>query len=176
MKHSTLDQQDAELYENTEVGYLTTPLADGAALKAWLADQKNEMQTLRTSVDESAVFDVRSPRTSLGAINNQASKYWQLDPHSLELTAPEGSKIPLSHNESCILLVAASVNGHLVSRKALIESLGQNYLHYDERRLEAIISRLRRKLAPYAADGFKIRGVKCHGYIFAASVQLLAKS
>ena len=41
----------------------------------------------------------------------------------------------------------------------LIEALGQEFWYYDERRLESLISRLRRKLASYAPDGFPIRGV-----------------
>ena len=93
-------------------------------------------------------------------------RYWLLNPGQLELTAPDGQTICLSHNECCILLAAVKADGKLVSRKSLIEAMGQNFLLYDERRLEAIISRLRRKLAPHSPNSFPVRGVKGQGYLF----------
>lgn len=44
---------------------------------------------------------------------------------------------------------------------AICAPLGANYWDYDERRLEALISRLRRKL-----PGLSVRGIKGQGYVF----------
>ena len=89
----------------------------------------------------------------------------------MELVAPCGQPIPLSHNEFRLLQAAAGAKGGLVSRKDLVEALGHNYWHYDERRLEALISRLRRKLATCVPEGFPVRGVKGHGYVFGVELR-----
>jgi DNA-binding response OmpR family regulator len=91
----------------------------------------------------------------------------------LELITPYGKLIPLSHNECCVLGAAANANGNMVSRKMLIEALGQDFWYYDERRLESLISRLRRKLASYAPEDFPIRGVKGQGYLFRVELQVV---
>ncbi|PZN73006.1 MAG: hypothetical protein DM484_23490 [Candidatus Methylumidiphilus alinenensis] len=96
---------------------------------------------------------------------------WFLDASLMELIAPDGKHIPLSHNEFCVLQTAAHAQGNLLSRKTLIEALGKNYLHFDERCLEALISRLRRKLNTTIDGSFKLRGVRGHGYLFGAALQ-----
>lgn len=97
--------------------------------------------------------------------------HWLLDSSQLNLIVPDGRQVPLSYNEWRVLRAVANADGNLVSRKVLIEALDQNFLHYDERRLESLISRLRRKLAPYAPDGFPVRGVKGQGYLFGVRLQ-----
>lgn len=92
---------------------------------------------------------------------------WALNPRTLMLTAPDGSRIELTHSETRLLHTAARAQGALVSRRSLIEALGANYWEYDERRLEALISRLRRKLARQA-PGLSVRSIKSQGYVFDA--------
>lgn len=96
---------------------------------------------------------------------------WTIKPSQLKLIPPGGQPIPLSHNELRVLKAAAGAKGNIVSRKDLIEALGQNYWHYDERRLETLISRLRRKLATCMPEGFPVRGVKGHGYLFGINLR-----
>jgi DNA-binding response OmpR family regulator len=96
---------------------------------------------------------------------------WALSSSQLELIAPNGNPISLSHNEFCVLKAAASAPSNLVSRKVLIEALGHKDWYYDERRLETLISRLRRKLAPHIPEGFPVRGIKGHGYLFGIDLQ-----
>ena len=80
---------------------------------------------------------------------------------ALTLDAPNGAHIALTHNETRVLNAAARAEGALASRRCLIEALGANYWDYDERRLEALISRLRCKL-----PGLGVRGIKGQGYVF----------
>lgn len=116
------------------------------------------------------------------ALSNQTDhrtdrrRYWRLNPSQLELKAPDGKTISLAHNECCILRAAVKADGKLLSRKTLIEAMGQNFLLYDERRLETIISRLRRKLAPHSPNGFPVRGVKGQGYLFRSRLLELGNS
>jgi len=155
-----------------QAGYITTPLLDAASLIAWLDKHKVAVLMLNQSTERTLTFNVTLNKTTSRAANAKKKPHWQLNSAQLELTTPDCMTIPLSHNECCILRAAACANKQIVSRKTLIESLGQNFLHYDERRLEAIISRLRRKLASCTPEGFTVRGVKGQGYLFGASLQM----
>ena len=85
---------------------------------------------------------------------------WALNPRTLTLTAPNGAHIALTLANPRAERRRPR-RRRLVSRRCLIEALGANYWDYDERRLEALISRLRRKL-----PGLSVRGIKGQGYVF----------
>lgn len=132
-------------------------------------DQGADVYLVKPAALRELAAAVRSLARRLGLggdMDGNGQKRWLLNATQMELIAPDGKPIPLTHNECCVLRAAAGAAGHLVSRKALIEALGQNFWHYDERRLEVLISRLRRKLANAFPDGFPVRGVKGHGYLF----------
>lgn len=155
-------------------GYVAMPLADGTSLHAWLAEHEADVLVLDLPGKDgrpiAACLSKPKPRTT----NASLHAHWRIDASRLELMPPDGHPIRLSHNESCILLAAASAKGQLVSRKALIESMGQNFLHYDERRLETLISRLRRKLASRNQYDFPVRAAKGQGYLFGVALQVEA--
>ncbi len=104
-------------------------------------------------------------------LNGNKFPAWSLDASQLELIAPGGRRVRLSHNEFCVLQAAARAKGSLLKRKTLIEALGKDYLQYDERCLETLISRLRHKLNSTAHEGFPLRGVRGHGYLFGAELR-----
>jgi hypothetical protein len=90
--------------------------------------------------------------------------------HGSQLTLfshAEKCMIKISMQEYRLLQAVARTSEQLISRKKLIEALGGNYLSYDERCLEKLLSRLRKKLAFY---GFSIRAIKSRGYWFEANV------
>lgn len=170
-----IHDHNAYLFENISsnlqlTDFTATTVLNGENLTAWLAAQGVDVSALYLPNENERPATISTPPDKLNS-NKQAR--WQLISSQLELITPDGSFIHLSHNEFCILRAAANANGNLVSRKMLIEALGQNFLHYDERRLEALISRLRRKLASYAPEGFPIRGVKGQGYLFGVELQAL---
>jgi len=61
------------------------------------------------------------------------------------LFTPQGRKIELTPNETLLLSRLARATGQRCTRREIIEALGGDYINYDERRLEATISRMRRK-------------------------------
>jgi len=152
--------------------FTATTALDGKNLSAWLVTHGVDMLALPlpNEHDRPATSPIRAKPERLNG-NEQAR--WRLNLSQLELIPPGGRPIPLSHNESCVLGAAANANGNLVSRKRLIEALGQDFWHYDERRLESLISRLRRKLAAYAPEDFSIRGVKGQGYLFGVTLRIV---
>lgn len=168
--HITMDPEDAEQMDDLvqslrRDGYVTQPLPDGLGLHAWLPKRGMEEKEGQARVDAL----VENNSAGQGVLASPIS--WRLNSARLELVTPIGLRITLSHDESRILQVAVRAKGSLVSRKAIIEALGHNYLDYDERRLEAHISRLRRKIATYSSSGFQIRAVRGHGYLFGPNIQ-----
>lgn len=153
-----------------QADFATTAELDGENLSAWLAKHGVDILALHLPNEhDRPKLTISNMKPEMPNRNGQA--HWQLNTSQLELITPYGKPIPLSHNECCVLGAAASANGNLVNRKMLIEALGQDFWHYDERRLESLISRLRRKLASYAPEGFPIRGVKGQGYLFKVKLQ-----
>lgn len=76
----------------------------------------------------------------------------------------DSDKINLSASEGIILHTLAQFAPQPVSRKSLSESLGQDFRFYDERKLEAIVSRLRRKITSLAPNAVVIKAARGRGY------------
>lgn len=152
-----------------QADFATTSKLDGENLSAWLAKHGVDLLALHLPAENEQPSVTRSTKPETHSRDRQAG--WRLNAAQLELISPYDEPIPLSHNECCVLRAAASASGNLVSRKMLIEALGQNFWCYDERRLESLISRLRRKLASYAPEGFPIRAIKGQGYLFRVELQ-----
>jgi DNA-binding response OmpR family regulator len=70
-----------------------------------------------------------------------------LDASARKLHLPNGTRIDITPSECVLLARLARAPRQQASRVQLIEALGGDRYEYDERRLEALISRLRRKLA-----------------------------
>lgn len=155
-----------------QTDFTATTELNATNLSAWLANHGIDVLTLPPPNQHKRRFTDFINTTTPQTFNNNEQAHWKLDASQLELIPPDGNPVPLSHNECCVLRAAANAAGKLVSRKMLIEALGQDFRHYDERRLESLISRLRRKLACYDSAGFPIRGIKGQGYLF--GVELLA--
>lgn len=96
----------------------------------------------------------------------EATESWTLYRTRSELVPPLGAPIRLAALEIAILAELAAADDHRASRDNLIRALGRNPLYYDPRALEALVSRLRRKL-PVQADGDTLlQSARCYGYQF----------
>ncbi|MBV8621064.1 MAG: helix-turn-helix domain-containing protein [Curvibacter sp.] len=58
--------------------------------------------------------------------------------------------------------------GHPVSRRRVIEGLGEDFLEYDQRRLDSQLRRLRQKVRREAGRELPINTIHSRGYVFAA--------
>ncbi|MDX8399646.1 MAG: winged helix-turn-helix domain-containing protein [Gallionellaceae bacterium] len=161
-----IDGLDRRLQQS---GLSSTAIGDVSSLNSWLSEHGATVLLLNLELKKEAVNPIRTVKTERRKANQQIS--WCLNSALFKLTSPSGMAISLSHNECCVLQAASSANGQLVCRKTLINALGQNVMHYDERRLEALISRLRRKLVSGVAEDFPIRGVKGRGYLFGVNLR-----
>lgn len=97
-------------------------------------------------------------------VKDSDSICWFLDEAKRNLKKNCGQHIKLTATEGQILYTLAKVAPKPVSRKRLTESIGEEYAYYDERRLETIISRLRRKLKSTGAESSTIKAARGQGY------------
>lgn len=98
--------------------------------------------------------------------------HWRVEPASRVLLAPHDiSALELTANEVCIMKLLAHYHPEHVSRAELVSGLGEDYRIYDERRLEQIMSRLRKKIREHC-QASPIKAVRGRGYVFSEPVEL----
>lgn len=96
------------------------------------------------------------------------SDAWLLVSRKWLLLSPDGEQVQLTATECSLLSLLLAHAGKPVSRREIVTALGHDYRHYDERRLEALVSRLRRKLGRHPEE-VPIRVAHGFGYAFTAS-------
>lgn len=98
---------------------------------------------------------------------------WQLCTSPRELRFGEQEPIPLSHQDFQTLHAIIRGQGKTVSRRDLVMALGQDYLTYDQRRLDSQIRRLRRKVADHWGIALPVNTVHSVGYLFGADGEIV---
>jgi two-component system, OmpR family, response regulator PhoP len=95
---------------------------------------------------------------------------WQLDRIHSTLCSPGGARVPLVESERRLLAELAANPGGTLDKARLLASLGWDSKH----RVEALISRLRKKVALASpAEILPIRARHGDGYAFLATIRIL---
>lgn len=105
------------------------------------------------------------------ALLPKAAASWYLDIPTMKLTSPGGAVITLTPQELRLMQVFSRSYGGEATRRKLIEGLGYKFLDFDERRLETLVSRLRRKIAEHCGERELIRTLRSEGYLFSGALQ-----
>lgn len=190
----TLDEARTAILEAApQAAIIDVLLPDGSGLSLlpWLREQApdcvNLVLSARSDIDlkleafrEGAVsylvkpVDLRELVGLLGVTLRRQDRIqegaWILSMDSLSIRGPRGAVCALSLNEVTLLRTLAIAESRFATRSQLIESMGYNPLDYDEQRLEAMISRLRRKLVPLGDNPIKAEHGR--GYVFTDSLRL----
>ncbi|MDD5329418.1 MAG: response regulator transcription factor [Sulfuricella sp.] len=95
---------------------------------------------------------------------------WRFSPDRWELASPAGTRIRLTLTEKKLLEILILNAGAAVTRRDIIKGLGESPANYDERRLEAAVSRLRRKIEQAYPSAQPIQGARSIGYAFTGPV------
>ncbi|MGF6551740.1 response regulator transcription factor [Paraburkholderia youngii] len=103
---------------------------------------------------------------------NASAGAWTLLSNSWQLVSPVGTVIALTSAEHSLLSLLMRQSGAPVSRKDIVAELGHDYRHYDDRRLEAIVSRLRRKLKLHQGVARPLKTAHGYGYAFTAAATI----
>lgn len=97
---------------------------------------------------------------------------WHFHRNEWRLVAPSGTSLTLSHLEVSLMDMLIKSIGKPVKRKDIIAiGFGLDPLSYDNRRLDSIVSRLRRKLHEAYPRSQPIKVVHSVGYIFTEPVR-----
>jgi DNA-binding response OmpR family regulator len=86
------------------------------------------------------------------------------------LLLPDGGQLELTRLETLLLSRLARATGQQATRQQLVEALGERYTDYDPRRMEAIISRLRKKFVQAGIADDTLRAIRHTGYILTVPV------
>lgn len=103
---------------------------------------------------------------------SEASLCWQLSASPRRLISPDGVSIPLSGQDYLVLLTLMS-GGECVTRRTIVEALGENFLDYDQRRLDTQMRRLRRKVTEACGQALPVSTLRGIGYRFYAETRIL---
>jgi DNA-binding response OmpR family regulator len=91
---------------------------------------------------------------------------YALDMHRWILSFPAGLQLTLTRNEVKLMSCFIDRSGITVDRNEIIKALGSRPEVYDERRLEVMIRRLRKKVEEAGCEGFPLATVYGNGYVF----------
>jgi len=97
---------------------------------------------------------------------------WKLRSSPPRLVPPGLSAIPLSAQDHTVMLALAS-GGGLVRREAIVAALGEDYLQYDQRRLNSQMRRLRQKVQQACGRELPVATVRGGGYRVYVPIEVL---
>lgn len=90
---------------------------------------------------------------------------WVVDVQRWTLTSPDGEEVSLSAAEHRVLTALTDQPGQPVARDLLFAALGKTASGTDDRSLDVLVSRLRRKFTA-STGALPIRSVRGIGYVF----------
>lgn len=116
---------------------------------------------------------IESLSRRLAPVEAEPIASWRYAPVRWELTSPFGTRIKLTRTETKLIEVLVRNAGTTVSRREIIKGLGESPSEYDERRLEAVVSRLRRKIEQSCpSSSAPIQAVHGMGYAFIGPMEI----
>lgn len=145
-------------------------------------DQMNQVLAMNMGADDfmAKPFDLTILLAKIQALLRRSYQYgagavcytlgeFQFFPAENQLKS-QTSQLPLSPNESRILLTLLQSRGQIVAKEAIIETLWQNEAFIDNNTLAVNMTRLRKKLA-FVGLADVIQTVKNKGYLIENEVQ-----
>jgi DNA-binding response OmpR family regulator len=101
-----------------------------------------------------------------------ASPSWVLDTLRCQLIPPGKSPVGLTAQGYIVFKTIASGGGKAVNRRKIVEALGENYLHYDLRRLDTQMHQLRKTVVEASGLELPVRTARGRGYQTTEQVDL----
>ncbi|KVN38591.1 transcriptional regulator [Burkholderia pyrrocinia] len=174
-----------------DMAVIDVMLPDGSGFEAaaWLRAQRNgcgivmltaraetqdKVSGLRGGADHYLVKPITLLELDaiLDALSRRVVSSWRLDRLAGALYAPNGGRLEVSANERMLLELLARYPAQPVSRSQIAERFGYSWLEYDERRLEAMVSRLRQRWRNELGTELPLKTVHRVGYTFTEPLAL----
>lgn len=103
--------------------------------------------------------------------DESSTRRWHYKKQAGQLLVPSGTALELTHTEAAFVDILARHAGKPVERRDIIAlALKKNLLEYDARRLEAMVSRLRKKIRAAYPLSQPIKVAHAVGYIFTEDI------
>lgn len=115
-----------------------------------------------------AVVGALARRLETGGVTQR----WTLQARSRQLTPPGGNPISLTAQAYLVLNVIAAGHGQTVDRRQIVDALGEDFLQYDQRRLDTQMHQLRKQVSEAAGLELPVRSARGRGYQFIADIDL----
>lgn len=119
---------------------------------------------------DAAIRSLLRRTQNLSDSGNGSGDQWVLDGTNWVLTAPNHRSLKLTASEFAFLNVLCNRSGEICQRDNLVETVARPRSTFDNRHLDAIVSRLRRKLEEHTSLPAPIKVVYGVGYTFTATV------
>jgi two-component system OmpR family response regulator len=102
----------------------------------------------------------------------RAPDQWTLDRASWQLATPNGTQIKLTATELAFVVALLEKGGQPCSREELAQLLARPQTNWDNRHLDAVVNRLRRKIKEIGQIEPPIRMIYGRGYAFSAPASI----
>ena len=93
---------------------------------------------------------------------------WSLSPGDWALRNPQGDELIVSEAERRFLKIMTAATAQVVERETLITAFAQDVDNYDPHRLDALISRLRKRTEQAGLGSLPLQSIRGTGYVFNA--------
>ncbi|MEJ2035087.1 MAG: response regulator transcription factor [Maritimibacter sp.] len=114
---------------------------------------------------------LRRVQNTAKALTTAQSDHWSLNSADWMLHAPDGTEIALTATEYGFLQALSECLGAPCLRADLVQRLARPQTDWNDRHLDAVVSRLRRKVASQTTIPLPVRMVYGKGYAFTAELQ-----
>ncbi len=131
-----------------------------------------ELESVIRNLARRLRVDTQGGRTETGG-SATPQPHWTLDLASWTLTAPNGNAIELTSAEYLMLLPLLEQPGRPNSRDIINARLGKPRLGVDNRSLDVLISRIRRKIEQGTGTPLPLRSARGTGYVFTGTAQVI---
>lgn len=136
---------------------------------AGLGEGADHYLSKNCDLDElAAVLDALKWRLNL----DRSEQPWLLELGPRRLLVPGAGPVRLSQQDLLVLHCLMRQAGSNVSRQSIVQALGQDYLDYDQRRLDSQMRRLRRNIEETSGQIVPINTLRNAGYCFYAPASI----
>ncbi|HEY4073012.1 MAG TPA: response regulator transcription factor [Herbaspirillum sp.] len=133
----------------------------------------DQIRGLRSCADQYLIKPI-APMMLSAYIATMARRFpdsgWRLDSAMRQLCAPDGHCEALTTQEMILMELLFSRANQVVTRRMIAKAFDTDWLSFDDRRLDQLVSRLRRRWRKNAATELPLRTEHRQGYSFIVSV------
>ena len=109
----------------------------------------------------------------IDALLRRIGRDWVFDATRVSLLNPGNIALQLSTQEAVLIRLLARSAGRPVSRRQIVEALGQDWSTYDLRRLDTLVSRLRLRWQRDSGQELPLKTLHREGYTFGEPIEAL---